>query len=239
MTDPRTREIELYAHRHPQLPRSRPITPLLATALEHSAGIVLDIGCGEGLTLHAAASKGRVQCIGLEYSLTRAQTAIDADTPLALGDALELPINDSSIGLVISRHVIEHLSDDRRSLREVHRVLRPNGLLYLETPIRRLGAWYWYRNAQGRRVLDPTHVREYAHEDMVATLISETGLTVLTTNVVPLRYPLVHVAHRSLRALHPTARPFVRLLERPAPTIRIPRYAELRLLARLPDSTST
>ncbi len=48
--------------------------------------------------------------------------------------ALPLPFRDASLGLVVAQEVLEHLADPAACLREIHRVLRPGGLLYLQTP---------------------------------------------------------------------------------------------------------
>jgi SAM-dependent methyltransferase len=227
-----TRDVEHYAQRHPQLADRRNIPGLLARALEEASGPLLDVGCGEGGTLHALAPLTTHSGVGLEYSFIRASRAITAKTPIALGDALDVPVRNGSVGLVISRHVIEHIADDCHALREIHRTLRVDGLLYLETPIRWRGAWYRYRNAAGQRVLDPTHVREYRSEAAVSALVTEAGFALVDREIVPLRYPLLQIAHRLLRP-HQTSTRFIRTwLERPTPSVRIPRYSEIRLLAR-------
>lgn len=48
--------------------------------------------------------------------------------------ALDLP--DQSAGLILCVHVLEHVDDDRRALRELRRVLRPGGTAILQVPRR-------------------------------------------------------------------------------------------------------
>lgn len=55
--------------------------------------------------------------------------AVDIVSP---GD--ELPIKDSSIDFVISSHVIEHFPDPIKALKEWHRVVKHDGLLYVVAP---------------------------------------------------------------------------------------------------------
>ncbi len=45
-----------------------------------------------------------------------------------------LPFPDASFDLVILDNVLEHVTDRPGTLREIHRVLRPGGLLYMVTP---------------------------------------------------------------------------------------------------------
>ena len=54
-------------------------------------------------------------------------------------DGTELPFEDGSFDVVLSNHVIEHVgepSDQLHHLREVRRVLRPEGVCYLAVPNR-------------------------------------------------------------------------------------------------------
>ncbi|MFE3290951.1 glycosyltransferase [Rhodococcus sp. NPDC059234] len=58
------------------------------------------------------------------------------DFELRAGDVLDLPIPDESFDVVFYHHVIEHVSDPAVSLRELARVLRPGGMMYIGTPNR-------------------------------------------------------------------------------------------------------
>lgn len=50
-------------------------------------------------------------------------------------DIQELPFEDGSYDFVFASHVLEHIGDDRRAIREIRRVLRPGGLAVLPVPI--------------------------------------------------------------------------------------------------------
>ena len=76
------------------------------------------------------------------------------NTDLISGDvyldvAHELPFEDGTFAYVFAEHLIEHIPERTaaRMLREVHRVLRPGGVLRLTTPdLRKLIALYEDRN---------------------------------------------------------------------------------------------
>ena len=52
----------------------------------------------------------------------------------SLGDALSLPFVDSTFHLVLSQETMEHVSDPFRAVREMGRVLKKDGVLYLQVP---------------------------------------------------------------------------------------------------------
>lgn len=49
-------------------------------------------------------------------------------------DLLAIPYEDSKFDIVIVNHVLEHVPDDIKALKEIYRVLRPGGLAILQTP---------------------------------------------------------------------------------------------------------
>jgi ubiquinone/menaquinone biosynthesis C-methylase UbiE len=100
---------------------------------------VLDIGCGDAGVIIAFAERGaRVSGLELdEKSLRRAAVRVEehgVSATLAKGVAEALPFPDASFDLVILDNVLEHVSDRPGTLREIRRVLKPEGLLYMVTP---------------------------------------------------------------------------------------------------------
>lgn len=53
-------------------------------------------------------------------------------------DILELDFDDNSFDLVICNHVLEHIPDDTRAMRELFRVLKPGGKAILQVPFSKL-----------------------------------------------------------------------------------------------------
>jgi SAM-dependent methyltransferase/uncharacterized protein YbaR (Trm112 family) len=49
-------------------------------------------------------------------------------------DAHDLPFRDGSVDGVVAQAVLEHVADPWRCAEEIHRVLKPNGVVYAETP---------------------------------------------------------------------------------------------------------
>ncbi|WP_248581236.1 class I SAM-dependent methyltransferase [Nocardioides sp. InS609-2] len=53
-----------------------------------------------------------------------------------LASLTDLPLGDASVDLVFCYHVLEHIPDDRAAMREIARVLTPEGLALVQVPIR-------------------------------------------------------------------------------------------------------
>jgi SAM-dependent methyltransferase len=49
-------------------------------------------------------------------------------------DVTSLPFPDATFDVIICSHVLEHVPDDRRAMRELHRVLKPGGIGLLVVP---------------------------------------------------------------------------------------------------------
>jgi len=100
---------------------------------------VLDIGCGDAGAIIAFAERG-ARCAGIECfdtSLERGRLrAADHGVTVDLrkGVAESIPYPDSSFDLVMLDNVLEHVNDRPLTLREIRRVLKPGGLLYMVTP---------------------------------------------------------------------------------------------------------
>ncbi|GHA25983.1 SAM-dependent methyltransferase [Devosia pacifica] len=57
-----------------------------------------------------------------------------------LCDPLEMPLTDAAVDMVIAVHAFEHIADEEELMRELWRVVAPNGTLIIVVP-RRRGIW--------------------------------------------------------------------------------------------------
>jgi ubiquinone/menaquinone biosynthesis C-methylase UbiE len=66
-------------------------------------------------------------------------TSIDLENPIAMMkmDITDLKFDDSSFDCILCLHVLEHVEDDRNAVKELYRVLKPNGWAILQVPILR------------------------------------------------------------------------------------------------------
>lgn len=63
-------------------------------------------------------------------------TTTDLESPLAdvKADICNLPFKDDSYDIILCNHVLEHIPDDTKAMKEVFRVLRPEGMAILQIP---------------------------------------------------------------------------------------------------------
>ena len=101
----------------------------------------LDLGCGPGMLLAAAASRG-VSGLGIDVSLVWlvvARRMIEqhgGTATLCAAFAEALPLRDASTPAIVSLDVIEHVGDQPRYLAEIDRIAADGATLALATPNR-------------------------------------------------------------------------------------------------------
>jgi SAM-dependent methyltransferase len=94
---------------------------------------ILDVGCGTGANLELLDEFGVAEGVdvssdALEFCRQRGLQRVRQ------GEAEKLPYENGTFDLVTGLDVVEHLDDDLAGLREMHRVLKPNGRILLFVP---------------------------------------------------------------------------------------------------------
>jgi SAM-dependent methyltransferase len=103
--------------------QQRRLEMIISAAGDRIKGMILENGCGVGMYVeHLSPFGGTV--IGLEYDFERTVEA-HINAPHILNAAGEfIPLPSSTIDLILSHEVIEHVQDDRAAISEMVRVLR-------------------------------------------------------------------------------------------------------------------
>ncbi len=127
-------------------------------AKEWIKGDLLEVGCGEGRGIDSLlpyiASYSAIDKIEAAVTCLKGKYPSGA---FISGHLPPLPFQDAAFDSLVSFQVIEHIEDDTLFLKEIHRVLRPNGIGLITTPNRLMSL---SRN--------PWHVREYTGEALAA-----------------------------------------------------------------------
>ena len=96
-------------------------------------GLVLDVGCGTGGNEKILSSFGKVTLLdsSLEaLALCRSRGLTD----LVASNLEALPLRSESVNVITALDVLEHTDDDLAALKEMHRVLKPNGIVLITVP---------------------------------------------------------------------------------------------------------
>lgn len=133
---------------------------------------VLDAGCGEGYGAALLASSAcRVVALDYDRHTTGHVARRYPRLSTVRGNLAALPLASSSVDVVASLQVIEHLWDQPQFLAESARVLRPGGRLLVSTPNR-------LTFSPGCDTpINPFHTRELAPAELAA-MLDEAGFTV-------------------------------------------------------------
>jgi len=104
-------------------------------------GALLDVGCGMGRYLAAAARAGR-RALGVDvavYQLVLARKLLEeegVEAELCLANAEALPYEAASFGAAVGTDLLEHVDEPGATVAEVGRLLRPGGRALFTTPNR-------------------------------------------------------------------------------------------------------
>ena len=124
---------------------------------------VLDIACGEGYGAAALLRAGAVSVIGVDRC---AETCVHAARKYGIdaraGDAEEIPLESSSVDLVVSLETIEHVPHPVAFLTECSRVLTQDGILIVSSPNRDV-----YGKIDG---INPYHCSELTEKELLSAL---------------------------------------------------------------------
>jgi ubiquinone/menaquinone biosynthesis C-methylase UbiE len=105
---------------------------------------LLVAGCGEGHEALFLREELGGSVVGVDIN-KQWDSSLGSAVPnfrLLAANVLELPFPDGSFDAVFYHHVIEHVDDPAGSLRELARVLRPGGLIFVGCPNRHRAVGY-------------------------------------------------------------------------------------------------
>jgi ubiquinone/menaquinone biosynthesis C-methylase UbiE len=156
---------------------------------------VLDVGCGRGgLTAWIARSSRPTRHLAMDFSKVAVEKgrAMAAQACLSrnewkFGDIQNIPCADASIDTAFSCETIEHVPDPPRAVRELARVLRPGGLLFLTTPnyMGTMGLYRGYLRLRGRRFTEVGQpINHFTMLPRTIRWVNRAGLEVLATDAI-------------------------------------------------------
>ena len=173
---------------------------LVREVLGPVAGLrVLEVACGRGGFVLELARAGAL-VVGCDFSGAALRVGREKLQPLAdcasttalvQGDAQNLAFADDSFDVVVSCETIEHVPDPWAALREMYRVTRPGGKLFLTTPnyLNCMGLYELYAHFRhpGRKDDQPYDRRQWVPQ--IREYVRRGGWTIMHTDGTVHQFP--------------------------------------------------
>jgi SAM-dependent methyltransferase len=95
---------------------------------------LLEVGSGLGHLVGQLEDTFETHGLDLNHWAVRQSKSVVDQSCLETASAQELPFKNDTFNVVIIKHIVEHLPDPARAIREIGRVTEPGGTLILATP---------------------------------------------------------------------------------------------------------
>ena len=122
-------------------------------------GRILDMGCGRGDFLKIAHDYG-YEVQGSDLSTAESP---HPEVPIFQGFLKDANFPSQSFDIIVTRNTLEHIFDPNEDLRELNRLLKPGGLLYVKVPHRKYEEGWRCRAFFGFKSLytPPVHLNHF------------------------------------------------------------------------------
>jgi 2-polyprenyl-3-methyl-5-hydroxy-6-metoxy-1,4-benzoquinol methylase len=187
---------------------SSPASHFFSTRLAHVSALldlpegsnVLDVGCGPGMMIEPLTSRG-IEFFGTDLSekmigaCKKRVVHLDA-CHLAVSRIQQLPFRERSFDAVLCMGVLEYIQDDELAVRQIRRVLKPNGILILSL-LNKISPYRLWEN-MGFAIRRRTRPEKMFTERYCRTLLQANGF-----EIVDLLYFDFNLLLRPLDQLYP------------------------------------
>ena len=187
---------------------------------------ILEIACGRGGFSRFLSSRGATVC-GADFSTSAVAIAQKRllDFPSLAGtvsylqaDVQRMPFAEDSFDIVISCETIEHVPDRAAAVREMYRVCKPGGTLYLTTPnyLNFMGLYLIYALVRHPGLKSSQPLDERFLFPQIRRLVKKAGWNIVRSDGTvhqfpllpsrdPVRFPALESNRIMRRFLHPFA----------------------------------
>lgn len=162
---------------------------------------ILEIACGRGGFSRLLGSRGATVC-GADFSESAIAIAkerllrhpLPADhVAYVQADAQDMPFEENSFDIVISCETIEHVPDPRAAVREMHRVCKPGGRLFLTTPnyLNFMGLYLIYAAVRHPRLRSSQPLDECYLFPRIRHFVTHAGWKIIRTDGTVHQFPFI------------------------------------------------
>lgn len=141
----------------------------------------LDVGCGAGYAMQNAEKDLNCTCEGIDpepgtHGVGRYIKEMVKDNKIVKAFSEDLPYENATFDVVFSSHVLEHVKDEQKSLEEMNRVLKDDGLLIIGMPTATMAGISFFS-----QLFFLTHIRIY---EFLRNMFTKDSFTYLKKIVV-------------------------------------------------------
>jgi SAM-dependent methyltransferase len=126
-------------------------------ASEKVKGNIIELGSGEGYGIQMLAPLAQ-RYLAVDKFDTNISGHVNVEFRKQILPSLA-GIADNTFDFAVTFQVIEHIQDDKTLIKEIHRVLKPGGVLMLTTPNRPMSL-----------TRNPWHIREYTDDELASVV---------------------------------------------------------------------
>jgi len=163
------------------------VTPKLLISLVRRLRLksLADFGCGDGAILFDLQRRSLLNKVNNVIAIDLSETRLErvkkniSNVETICSDVCKVKqVKDNQLDFVICTQVIEHVESEEKLLKEIYRVLKPGGYLYISSVVKKWYGWYFYR-CNSKWTLDPTHLREYSSSEEFYNLLTNNKFKIL------------------------------------------------------------
>lgn len=148
----------------------------VAKLVEPTGGVVLDIGCADGIFTKVVLDKSNAEkVIGIDVlkdsiDWAKMHWKKEKKMEFMVADGHKLPFKGLPFNAVFALEVLEHVADSGRVLKEIYRVLKPGGYAIFLVPSDSFlfkTLWYNFWTKTRGSIWNDTHIQSYADNNLI------------------------------------------------------------------------
>lgn len=145
-------------------------------------GSLLEVGSAFGFFLNLAKKYFKITGVDLDKNVTK-QAARNSGAKVFTGDLPSLGIKKSSYDIICMFDVIEHLKEPAKHIEKIHKILKDDGVLIIETGD--IGSYLAMIQKDSWRLIKPPFHLQYFSKKTITIFLEKLGFEIVKIEYVP------------------------------------------------------
>ncbi len=155
-----------------------------------SGGKLLDIGAATGFFMSIAKKRG-FSVVGVELSDFAAKKGRENGLDIVTGDLLNTNFEGESFDVITMFDVLEHVPDPKKLIQEVSRIVRPGGLIIINTPDAE-SLWAKVLGKRWQLIMPPEHINYFSPQNL-SMYLEDVGYEVKIDTKIGKKFTLQYI----------------------------------------------